>query len=284
MAKATINQLVPSLTAAHSLLQSCSEESSRAAKDAKVAILNMASPLSPGGGFLNGATSQEETLCMRTTLLPSLKDDYYRLPELGVVFTPDVLVFRNEGCDELLAKSDRWFVDCITAAMLRNPDLDQDDMGQSVYANDHDRQLVLQKMRLVLRVCEAKGIKKIVLGAWGCGAYGNPVNEIASARKKVLLPKRNDQRKRNKETWPGIEEVVFAIKNVGMANAFEIAFGDGLIREDMFGEDEDAGDEPDQGQEHEAELLEKIDEMEERIERTENAQVGQRGSVVSWLG
>ncbi|RWA04683.1 hypothetical protein EKO27_g10427, partial [Xylaria grammica] len=98
------------LTAAHSLLDSGPVSAQqqqhvnpeeRAAKTArapdtkhKIGILNMASPLSPGGGFLNGATSQEETLCMRTTLLPALRDEFYRLPELGVVYTPDVLVFR----------------------------------------------------------------------------------------------------------------------------------------------------------------------------------------------
>lgn len=35
-----------------------------------IAVLSMASPLRPGGGVLTGATSQEESLCMRSTLLP----------------------------------------------------------------------------------------------------------------------------------------------------------------------------------------------------------------------
>jgi uncharacterized protein (TIGR02452 family) len=161
----------------------------------KTAILNMASPLSPGGGFLNGASSQEESLCMRTTLLSSLKDEYYRLPELAAVFSPDVLVFREEDSYEVLPKGERWFVHCISAAMLRNPELDHDEMGRATYANEHDRHLVVQKMRMVMRICEAHEIKKVVLGAWGCGAYGNPINEIAVAWKKVLIPRRDPKAK-----------------------------------------------------------------------------------------
>jgi hypothetical protein len=37
-----------------------------------VVVLNMASPMRPGGGFLDGANSQEEFLCARTSLYPSL--------------------------------------------------------------------------------------------------------------------------------------------------------------------------------------------------------------------
>ncbi|KAH6874087.1 hypothetical protein B0T10DRAFT_499434 [Thelonectria olida] len=217
------------LTAARSLIAD-DASSEKGAKKSRVAILNMASPLSPGGGFLNGASSQEESLCMRTTLLPSLKDHFYRLPELGAVYTPDVLVFRNEGSDDVLAKADRYFVDCISAAMLRGPETERKDKGWAGYANEKDRELVLQKMRTVMRVCQLKGVTHIVLGAWGCGAYGNPVNEVASAWRKVLFPKKDvkGNKKKRKEMWPSVKEVVFAIKDVGMADAFNIAFGSGL--------------------------------------------------------
>ena len=50
-----------------------------------VAVLNMASAIRPGGGFLEGANSQEEYLCARSTLYPSLWDSYYRLPEVRAV-------------------------------------------------------------------------------------------------------------------------------------------------------------------------------------------------------
>ena len=88
-----------------------------------VAVLNMASPIRPGGGFLDGANSQEEFLCARTTLFPSLWDSFYRLPEVGGIYTPDVLVFRDstpEAND--LTKRDRYFLDVVSAGMFRFPD------------------------------------------------------------------------------------------------------------------------------------------------------------------
>ncbi|KAJ0327101.1 hypothetical protein COL5a_006278 [Colletotrichum fioriniae] len=244
-------------------------------KETRVAILNMASPLTPGGGFVNGAGSQEESLCMRTTLLPSLKDEYYRLPELGAVYTPDVLVFRDEDADDVLEKKDRWFVDCISAAMLRNPEIERDeDTGFSHYVQEKDRQLILEKMKIVLRICQLKGIKKVVLGAWGCGAYGNPVAEVAKAWKKALLP-RNDgkgKKKGNKETWAGIEEIVFAIKDAGMADAFEEAFGKGIER-DVEAEVDESDEEINIAQRDKEELQARIAELKQRIDATPNPQV-----------
>ncbi|KAI0804314.1 hypothetical protein GGR55DRAFT_659522 [Xylaria sp. FL0064] len=224
----------------------------------KVGILNMASPLSPGGGFLNGATSQEEFLCMRTTLLPALRDEFYRIPELGVVYTPDVLVFRptsslspssserrteagqgvsGEEEKDILPKTERWFVDIVSAAMLRLPETED---GQ--YASSADRELAVRKMRAVMRVFAVKGCTHVVLGAWGCGAYGNPVSEIAKTWRRVLSPdpvsggegskgaQDQNSRNRNPETWGAIiKEVVFAIKDRGMAAAFARAFGEDVL-------------------------------------------------------
>ncbi|KAI0399740.1 hypothetical protein F4802DRAFT_539343 [Xylaria palmicola] len=211
------------LTAAHSLLDQGPPSPSRPHKrharkgssgadgqdaKAKVGILNMASPLSPGGGFLNGASSQEESLCMRTTLLPALRDEFYRLPELGVVYTPDVLVFRptiprsrsqvsaagaETAGEDVLPKNHRWFVDVVSAAMLRLPEIKDGDGdgvgdggGSSGYASPADRELVVRKMCAALRVFADKGCTRVVLGAWGCGAYRNPVSEIAGAWRRVL--------------------------------------------------------------------------------------------------
>lgn len=267
------------LTAARSLITSLSNTTQ------KVAILNMASPLSPGGGFVNGATSQEEQLCMRTTLLPALKDEFYRLPEVGCVYTPDVLVFRSgdtDGQDGVLDKNDRWFVDVVSAAMLRLPETQVDEeTGRGEYVQAKDRELVILKMKTVMEVLQAKGIAKVVLGAWGCGAYGNPVGEIARAWRKVLVGDKERKDKKKKfnamgQSCYGLDEVVFAIKDHGMAEAFQSAYGQGLswVDEAVYETDHDDGEdtvEEEQGQYRE--LVSKMDELRIRIDRTANPQV-----------
>jgi uncharacterized protein (TIGR02452 family) len=238
---------------------------------ARVAILNMGSPLSPGGGFLNGANSQEESLCMRTTLYPSLKDEWYRIPDLASIFTPNVLVFRDEEGEDL-DKKDRFYVDCITAAMIRTPEYELDNEGVATYANKKDRELAQNKMRAVMRVALLKKTKRLVLGAWGCGAHGNPVGEIARLWKAVLMP-RQDKSKGTKERLEQFDEVVFAIKDHNMAQAFAEAFGEGLERSDDGEEDEVEEEETDLADVRKKELLGKIAELEQRIETVVNPKV-----------
>jgi hypothetical protein len=61
-------------------------------KDRSIAVLNMASFLRPGGGVINGAIAQEESLCLRSTLYTALDEKFYRLPKFGGLFTKDILV------------------------------------------------------------------------------------------------------------------------------------------------------------------------------------------------
>jgi uncharacterized protein (TIGR02452 family) len=169
----------------------------------RIAVLSIASPLRPGGGVLTGATSQEESLCMRSTLFPSLRDEFYRLPENALIYTPDILVFRAQDLSPL-PKSDRFYVDVISCAALRFPEV-QD----GKYVVEADRETMVKKIRLILRAAVMKGCKRIVLGALGCGAYANPVREVAEMFRRVICG--NSKRNAN-ETWGSIEEIVFAIR------------------------------------------------------------------------
>jgi uncharacterized protein (TIGR02452 family) len=266
---------VDTLTAARDLLEI--ETASGTKTDfkndrARVTILNMGSPLNPGGGFLNGANSQEESLCMRTTLYPSLKDEWYRIPDLSSIYTPNVLVFRDEDAEDL-DKKDRYYVDCITAAMLRAPEFEMDGEGVATYANKKDREIAQAKMTAVIRIAVMKKTKRLVLGAWGCGAHGNPVGEIARLWKAVLRP-RHDKSKTGKERWESLDEIVFAIKDHNMAQAFAEAFGEGIEQPDEdMGEVEDDEAEVDLAGVKRQELLHKIKELEQRIQAVANPKV-----------
>ena len=197
-----------------------------------VAVLNMASALRPGGGFLDGANSQEEFLCARTTVYPSLWDSFYRLPEVGGIYTPDVLVFRDHLPDTNdLPKRDRYFVDVISASMLRFSDAKAEGCSCGVSYCDRHRDLVLRKMKAVLRMAQSKGVQRLVLGAWGCGAYGNPIREIAKNWRKVIAGAPR-QRRPNAERWDGINEIFFAIPDRTMLHEFELAFKDVLAPEE----------------------------------------------------
>jgi uncharacterized protein (TIGR02452 family) len=259
------------LTAAHDLLKDPKTQNHDLSnRNARVGVLNMASMLAPGGGFLNGASGQEASLCMCTTLLPSLSDDFYPLPEISAVYTPDVLVFRDEQSEDL-EKKKRWFVDCVSGGTLRFPSITVDETtGRGSYSNDKDRDLVSEKMRTVMRIFQAKKVSRVVLGAWGCGAFGHPVGEVAAAWRKVLLgsERARKNKKGKQEVWTGIETVMFAIKDPGLADAFAQAFGDGLIHEE-----EEAGEEVDEDFDggldaaRLREMEEKITEMRSRIQQ-----------------
>jgi len=245
-----------------------------------VCLLNMASPRRPGGGFLDGAISPEEFLCLRSTLYPSLWNDFYRLPDVGGVMTPDVLVFRDSSPDaEDLQKRDRFFVDVISASMIRFPgpngsrihregEEDRGGCSCGVSYCDRDRDLVTRKMRAVLRMAQKQGAEKLVLGAWGCGAYGNPVREVAKLWKNVLCGSRQGS-----EDWAGINEVVFAISDRSMLRQFERCFADIIPRaaelspplvEEQFGS-------PERHQSDDfAEILAKIQETELELDQISN--------------
>ena len=232
-----------------------------------VAILNMASPLRPGGGVRQGATSQEEHLCTRTTLLPGLREEWYRLPSAGGIWSPDVLVFRV-GAREL-PRADRFHVDVVSAALLRFPEV-----RDGRYALQADREACVRQIRALGRILAEKRVERVVLGAWGCGAFGNPVAEVGRAFRSVLADGKDS----------ALKEVVFAITDAAMAEAFAEAWGDGIEIGRTEAHDGDVEDRDKVDDEASLELEAKISELEMQIEQTRFPAMQERlGSVLDRL-
>lgn len=128
----------------------------------KVGVLNMCSDLQPGGGLLNGTMAQEESLCVRSTLYHSLKSKptFYRIPELSAIYSPDVVIFRSSepGESKVLLRAEWFFVDVISCAAVKRPDLDEvddgsgDGMHRKVYAHEKDKEAMTLKNRLIFQL------------------------------------------------------------------------------------------------------------------------------------
>lgn len=174
----------------------------------KLAILNFASARNPGGGFLNGAKAQEEDLCRCSGLYPCLLQcqEYYEanrqqnslLYTDHAIFSPGVPFFRTSSYGSLLAEP--YLVSVITApAPNSGPYLEKKPDGLKEIESTF-----LRRWKNVLRIAKDQGIERLILGAWGCGAFGgDPV--IASRTAKQAIASEAG----------GIDEIQFAIPGSG---------------------------------------------------------------------
>ncbi len=148
----------------------------------KVLVLNFANPVHPGGGVSRGASAQEEDLCRKSTLYLSLKSekakrmyDYnYQLEDYlasdYMLLSPNVEIIRGSD-GELLPKTQVVAVLTAAAPMVSRGRLT---VSQAVL-ND----LLRRRIRGILHVAAQYGYSYLILGAWGCGAFGNDAENMA---------------------------------------------------------------------------------------------------------
>jgi uncharacterized protein (TIGR02452 family) len=145
-------------------------------------VLNMASVHKPGGGWLMGATAQEETLCFRTELFLSLdcvRAEAYPLGGTRAVYSGDVIAFRDRALNFLVPR-EQYLVSFVSVAALNRPKLIHGCLSPA------DGAVMREKVRTILRVAHAHGHSTVILGAFGCGAYGNPPLQTAGIFRDVL--------------------------------------------------------------------------------------------------
>lgn len=177
----------------------------------RVAVLNFANPHYPGGGVFQGAMAQEECLCRSSNLYPCLEDgrvfeEYYRYHQKStdydfsdrLIYTPGVTVFKDDApVPQLLPEQDRFRVDVITCAAPY--------LAKRRYVNqtvlDH---LFRSRIRNILETAMENEAEVLILGAFGCGAFGNPPQVVAEAFHRVL---------REQRYQGAFRRIVFAIKS-----------------------------------------------------------------------
>ncbi len=147
----------------------------------RVAILNLASAVSPGGGWLNGSQAQEESLARASTLVHSLRDDefyfdtsHHRNPFYNdtVIVSPTVPFFRHHDGQFI---DTPWHADVITSAAVHANAVHR-------YMPDRVGEIGLHmqyRTQKVFQVATTLDADILILGAWGCGAFGNNPEDIA---------------------------------------------------------------------------------------------------------
>ena len=148
----------------------------------KTLVMNFANARYPGGGFLSGANAQEESLCRESTLYASLSSeksremyDYNNLHRNpckynAMILSPNVCVFRDIN-DELLKKP-------FPTSVITIPALNKNGDSKNIPQDTID-EVMKSRLRNMFITAAHFEYKNLILGAWGCGAYGNDPETVA---------------------------------------------------------------------------------------------------------
>lgn len=181
----------------------CIEAAKRLVKEGyRPALLNFASSGHPGGGVETGCRAQEETICRRSSLSRSIysfdskyarkygydhkEGNNYPLSNLdfSIIYSPCVTFFR-EGIDCTFME-EPFQCAVITCAALNLKGRFELKLTEDGHMPDKAVDITRNKARAICRMGLRHGADALVLGAFGCGAFKNPPEEVATIFKDVL--------------------------------------------------------------------------------------------------
>ena len=181
-------------------------EAAKAYKGNHVAVHNFASATNPGGGVVNGAGAQEECLCRCSNLYfclntPDMWGMFYTphraahdpIHNDDIIYTPDIVVFKTDtDRPELMERDDWYIVDVITCAApnLRETPCNRYNSGdgtRAVKPRNRELQVIHEKrLRRILDSAVMNHADTVILGAFGCGAFCNEPQVVATAAANVV--------------------------------------------------------------------------------------------------
>lgn len=188
----------------------------------RISALNFASYKEPGGRFLEGSSAQEESLCHASTLYPVLSSDAfkkyyddnrmdlnYALYRDHAIYSPDIFFTVNDKNGKLHT----GFSDIITCAA---PNWRVCRKYHQEKAFDNQQALDL-RTAFISDICADNDINTVILGAWGCGVFGQSVNDVARYFIKNI-------------TAPSLKCIIFAVPDRKSLDAFVTEWNAGQNR------------------------------------------------------
>jgi uncharacterized protein (TIGR02452 family) len=166
-------------------------------------VLNMASAKNPGGGVYGGAGAQEEYLfrcsdyyrflfqfadpasfdCEKEYGIPhNLRHSYPLKRNYGGIYSHGVTIFRDTEANGYALLEKPWQVNFVAVAANNIRKY----MNGRTTIPDKFIPSTLSLIRAILRIAYNNGQLRLVLGAFGCGAFANPPKHMAQLFKQVF--------------------------------------------------------------------------------------------------
>ena len=199
----------------------CARQRQKKQRGLNVACLNFASAVAPGGMFMDGTNTQEDSLARSSALYASLGSNkalpmyqYNRschsanrgLYSDAMIFSPAVPVFRDDE-GSLHAP---YRVSVISAPAV----------DRSFCAGVPEWQIeqtMHNRARKILTVAVNNGVNHLILGAWGCGIFGHRAADIAQLFFTLLTQEPFQNR---------FVSVTFPMTKSTLCKVFEACFSD----------------------------------------------------------
>lgn len=173
--------------------------------DKKIAVLNFASAMRPGGGVKHGSSAQEECLCRCSNLFPTIDrqwlwQKYYEVNRNAqdvrhtdaCIYSPDIVICKtDEAIPKRLKEEEFVFVDVISCAapnLSQNPyNKHNPETGQAKFVSEQELfEIHVKRAQHIMHVAAANHVDILVLGAFGCGAFANDPKIVAKAYHSAL--------------------------------------------------------------------------------------------------
>ena len=182
-------------------------------KKPKIMVLNCGDPHKAGGKVDQGHAGPEESLAVRTTMIPSLAAaDLYNsvsdddgkpcLASDEFIYSPKVRVIYLDP-HEQLSPDKKFDIGIITMPAVSSPKLEE-----GFWADIGDRQVMEHKIEVILHHAAQNGVEYLILPAFGCGAEENPPHLVADMFAEAIF---------GHDDWPwsrtSLKKIIFAIED-----------------------------------------------------------------------
>lgn len=143
-----------------------------------LAVLDFASFVNPAGGFSRGASGQEQSLCRESYLgnvLETFSDWYAENRRRNL----NCELYRNRALVVPAVRFGRGKIHAYADVVVAAAPNARRARSEYKVSDEVLADAMRDRIRFVLDLIDARGIKKAVLGAYGCGAFGWDASAVA---------------------------------------------------------------------------------------------------------